>query len=64
MNSFVNSIAFKATPQHSPNIFGSAFGLHLNSGLSLHLAICQSVTMSALLPPSAQPSTKEILRIF
>ena len=35
-----------------------------NLGLSLHLAVCQSVTMLALLPPSAQPSTKEILQIF
>ena len=35
----------------------------VNIGLSLHLAVCQSVTMPALLPPSAQPSAKEILNI-
>ena len=33
-------------------------------GISLHLAACQSVTMPALLPPSVQPSVKEILQIF
>ena len=32
----------------------------VNSGLSLHLAVCQLVTMPALLPLSAQPSAKEI----
>ena len=31
-------------------------------GISLHLADCQSVTMPALLPLSAQPSAKEILQ--
>lgn len=36
----------------------------VNSGLSLHLAVCQSVTMPALLPLSAQPSAKEILQNF
>ena len=35
----------------------------VNIGLSLHLAVCQSVTMPALLPPSAQPSAKEIFNI-
>ena len=33
-------------------------------GFSLHLAACQSVTITALLPPSAQPSVKDILQIF
>ena len=32
----------------------------VNFGLSLHLAVCHSVTMPALLPRSAQPSAKEI----
>ena len=36
----------------------------VNDGLSMHLAVCQSVTMPALLPPSAQPSAKEILIIW
>jgi hypothetical protein len=36
----------------------------VNSGLSLHLAVCLSVTMPALLPLSAQPSAKEILQNF
>ena len=27
-------MAFRASPQHSPSKFGSAFGLHLNSDLS------------------------------
>ena len=62
MNSFVISDAFRAAPQHNLNKFSSAFGLHLNSGLSLHLADCHSVTMPALLPHAAQPSAKEILQ--
>ena len=36
----------------------------VNLGLSLHLAVCQSATMPALFPPSAQPSAKEILLNF
>ena len=35
----------------------------VNIGLSLHLAVCESVKMPALLLPSAQPSAKEILNI-
>jgi len=62
MNSFVISDAFRVAPQHNLNKFSSAFGLHLNSGLSLHLADCHSVTMPALLPHAAQPSAKEILQ--
>ena len=36
----------------------------VNSSLSLHIAVCQSVTMPALLPLSAQLSAKEILQNF
>ena len=64
MNSFVDSDAFRVAPQHSLNQFSSAFGLHLNFGLSLQMADCHSVTMPALLPHGAQPSAKEILQKF
>ena len=55
---------FYIIPVHIINyLYRVTMNSFVNYGLSLHLAICQLVTMPALLPPFAQPSAKEILRI-
>ena len=44
-------MAFRASPQHSSSELGSAFGLHLNSDLSIDLAILlNNADYATLLP--------------